>query len=173
MELTRKALLRAAVAFAFAWACTPEEQDPDDEGSDAGSDGGPGGDAGHDAGPGQQDAGGGDGGPDAGGPDGGHDAGHDAGPEDAGHDAGQTGPSCTENGTVVDIQTNHGHTLTVSKEDVIAGVEKTYDITGSSGHTHAVTLTAGDFAALAANNAVVVTSTEGSFHTHEVTVSCA
>lgn len=172
MDLTRKTLLRAGVAFAFAWACTPEEQDPDGDQGDAGHDAG-GGDAGGDAGhPPGGDAGG-DGGHDGGGDlfDGGEDGGHK---DDAGEDAGSNEPSCTQNGTVVEISANHGHDMVVSKEDVEAGVEKTYDIRGTSGHVHLVTLTAANFATLAANGAVQVNSTEeGSFHFHEVSVSCA
>ena len=56
-----------------------------------------------------------------------------------------------------------------------AGAEKVYDIGGASPHTHSVTLTAADFAQLAANTPVQVTSSEGGAgpHTHMVTVSCA
>lgn len=173
MELTRKTLLRAGVAFAFAWACTPEEQDPDGDHGDAGHDAG-GGDAGGDGGNPPGGDGGADGGQDAG-PGDLFDGGQDAGPkEDAGDDAGTGGPSCTQNGTVVVISANHGHELVVSKEDVEAGVEKTYDIRGVSGHVHLVTLTAAHFATLSANGAVQVNSTEeGSLHFHEVSVSCA
>ncbi len=81
--------------------------------------------------------------------------------------------NCVENGTRTSIGTNHGHSLTVSKEDVNAGSQKVYSIQGSSGHDHAVTLTAANFAALKNNNAISVTSTAGDGHTHSVTVSCA
>jgi len=70
------------------------------------------------------------------------------------------------------IGTNHGHTITVSLADVNAGVDKTYDITGSSPHTHMVTVTAADFTAIKAGTTRMVTSTSGGGHTHAVTVMC-
>lgn len=83
-------------------------------------------------------------------------------------------PDCLNAGTNVSISANHGHVLTVSKEDVAAGTQKSYDIEGSSGHSHTVTLTATHFASLASNQQVIVTSTpqDGGGHTHNVTVSC-
>lgn len=81
--------------------------------------------------------------------------------------------SCLDNGTNVTIGGNHGHVLAVSKDDVAAGVDKTYDITGASAHMHSVTVTAADFALLAANTAVMVTSTSGAQHTHTCTIVCA
>ena len=83
--------------------------------------------------------------------------------------------SCSGNGTSVTIGTNHGHTLVVSKADVTAGKEKTYDITGTSAHAHSVTITAAQFAQLQGNPAasVMVTSTTGGAHTHQVTIVCA
>lgn len=85
----------------------------------------------------------------------------------------ETTKSCVENGTSVSIGSNHGHTLSVSKSDVDAGSEKTYDIMGSSGHTHSVTVTSAHFASLKDNSSVNITSTSGNGHTHSVTVSCA
>lgn len=81
--------------------------------------------------------------------------------------------NCLANGTRTTIGTNHGHTLVVSKEDVNAGVQKVYSIMGSSGHDHAVTLTAANFTSLKNNNGITVTSTAGDGHTHSVSVSCA
>jgi hypothetical protein len=81
--------------------------------------------------------------------------------------------NCVENGTNSAISANHGHTLTVSKDDVTQGVEKTYSIEGSSDHNHNVTLTADDFVSLQGNNSITVGSTAGGGHTHNVTVSCA
>lgn len=71
------------------------------------------------------------------------------------------------------IGTNHGHSLIVSPADIAAAAEKTYDIMGSSAHTHSVTLTAAHFATLAGGTMVMVVSTSGSSHTHSVTVRCA
>lgn len=70
------------------------------------------------------------------------------------------------------IGSNHGHTLTVSRDDVTLAAERTYDIQGSSQHAHSVTLTAAHFAMLAANQSVTVQSTSGGGHTHSVTVTC-
>jgi hypothetical protein len=87
------------------------------------------------------------------------------GPSDGG------GSACTRvSPTIAD---NHGHTLTVPLADVTAGTERTYDIRGSSGHAHAVTLTAGNFATLRSGGVVNVRSTSGGGHIHDVTVRCA
>lgn len=74
---------------------------------------------------------------------------------------------CTET-----IALNHGHVLEVSVDDVNAGVEKVYDIMGSSIHTHTVTIGAADFALLAQGQPVMVVSSLGGMHTHNVTVTC-
>ena len=70
------------------------------------------------------------------------------------------------------IQGNHGHTLTVSLADVNAGVDKTYDIMGTSLHGHSVTLTAADFTMIKAGTTRMVVSTSGGGHTHPVNVTC-
>lgn len=77
-------------------------------------------------------------------------------------------PACAET-----IAGNHGHVLEVTAADVTAAVEKTYDITGSAGHAHSVTVTAADFATIAGGTSVQLVSTSGDGHTHTVTVSCA
>lgn len=81
-------------------------------------------------------------------------------------------PDCLNAGTNVSISDNHGHTLVVSKSDVATGVNKSYNIKGSSAHAHSVTITADHFTQLASNSTIIVTSTENG-HTHQVTVSCA
>jgi len=70
------------------------------------------------------------------------------------------------------ISANHGHSLVVSPADVAAGRAKTYSILGTSRHDHTVTLSAANFASLAAGRAVTVTSTNDAGHTHTVTVTC-
>lgn len=80
--------------------------------------------------------------------------------------------SCTLNGTAVTIAGNHGHTLVVSTADIAAAADKTYNIMGTSPHTHMVTITAAQFAMLAANTSITVVSTDA-LHTHSVTVACA
>ncbi|MDW3209574.1 MAG: hypothetical protein R8N23_06900 [Reichenbachiella sp.] len=86
---------------------------------------------------------------------------------------GDSSKSCIDNGTSISIDGNHGHSLTVSKADVDAGTAKTYDITGSSGHSHSVTVSSSNFASLKDNTSVNIDSTSGDGHTHSITVSCA
>lgn len=78
--------------------------------------------------------------------------------------------NCTTPAT--QIGTNHGHTITVSVADVTAAANKTYDITGSGGHAHSVTVTAAQFGQIAAGQTLNITSTSGGGHTHVVTVMC-
>ena len=70
------------------------------------------------------------------------------------------------------IGSNHGHTLVVPEADVLAAADVTYDISGTSGHTHSVTIGGADFAVLAAGGSLTLESTDGSSHTHSVTVTC-
>lgn len=70
------------------------------------------------------------------------------------------------------IGTNHGHTLAIPPADVEAGVQKAYDITGSSDHPHTVLITAAMFTTLKTARTLQVTSTNNSAHTHTVTVTC-
>ncbi len=72
----------------------------------------------------------------------------------------------------VAIGSNHGHTLVVSLTDVNAGVDKTYDIMGTSLHAHSVTITAADFTMIKAGTTRMFVSTTGSTHMHAVTVMC-
>ncbi len=83
--------------------------------------------------------------------------------------------SCQQNGTTTTIGNNHGHAfaMMVTKEDVIAGQEKTYNIQGVSPHPHTVTVTAAMFTMLQQNMQVTVTSSEDAAHTHVVTIRCA
>lgn len=80
--------------------------------------------------------------------------------------------ACLSNGTSSSIDSNHGHTLTVSVADIQAGVDKSYSIAGTAGHDHTVTLTASHFTSLSQSTSVQVTSSLNG-HTHTVTVSCA
>ena len=81
--------------------------------------------------------------------------------------------SCTMNGTISAIAENHGHVLVVSKADVVAGAQKSYDITGAADHPHTVMVTADMFTRLKGNTAVMTTSSNDSGHSHPVTVMCA
>jgi hypothetical protein len=73
------------------------------------------------------------------------------------------------------VAKNHGHALVVSPADVKAGVAKTYDLTGSSGHLHEITLTADDFKKLQAGDPVRMPSTrfDGRGHLHRVWLKAA
>jgi hypothetical protein len=86
-----------------------------------------------------------------------------------------TGKDCVVNGTTAQVSSNHGHAITVSMADVMAGVDKTYDIMGTATHTHSVTVTAANFASLMNNpdGSVMVTSTTANAHQHTVTLLCA
>jgi hypothetical protein len=96
-----------------------------------------------------------------------------------GDDAPATG-LCADNSvttTIVDNHPNGPHILDVPVADVLAAVEKTYDIQGNNtGHGHTVTVTADDFAALDSGTVVMLTSSDtgaaGNDHTHPVTLSC-
>lgn len=83
--------------------------------------------------------------------------------------------NCLQNGTVTAISSNHGHSLTVSKEDVNAGVEKSYTLSQATtdNHIHEVTISATQFSNLKSNNQITATSTSDTGHSHAVTVSCA
>lgn len=83
--------------------------------------------------------------------------------------------NCLENGThsTVASSAGHSHSLTVSKEDISAGVEKIYDLSNVNNHIHRVTISAAQFQSLQGNDSINVTSTSDSGHTHGVTVSCA
>lgn len=82
-------------------------------------------------------------------------------------------PAATCTTTTAAIGANHGHTITVSAADIMAGVDKTYDIKGSSAHPHSVMVSAAMFTMLKAGMAIMVTSTLVGGHTHAVTVTCA
>ncbi len=94
-------------------------------------------------------------------------------PPDAAATPTPTPKSCTTNGTGVTIGANHGHVMTVSKEDVTDGKQKTYNIQGTSTHPHTVVVTAAMFAMLKTGTSVMATSTTDSGHSHPITVSCA
>jgi hypothetical protein len=70
------------------------------------------------------------------------------------------------------IGTNHGHSMSLSAADVMAGVDKTYDIQGSSAHSHTVDISAEEFAGMTAGTVLSVTSSTDAGHAHEVTITC-
>ncbi len=71
------------------------------------------------------------------------------------------------------IASNHGHAITVSAADITAGVDKTYNITGTSAHQHSVTISAAMFTMLKAGMSILVTSSVGGAHSHSVMVTCS
>lgn len=82
--------------------------------------------------------------------------------------------NCLLNGaSASNITGNHGHSLTVSKEDVSAGVDKSYSIQGSANHPHQITVTAAQFNMLKNNSQILVNTSVNSDHSHTVTISCA
>ncbi len=89
-----------------------------------------------------------------------------------------TDVDCLSNGATADIGGfgPTSHALSVSPEDVRAGVAKTYEVFSPSNHPHNVTLTADHFASLQANQSVTVPVSifQGRFsdHTHNAVVSC-
>lgn len=81
---------------------------------------------------------------------------------------------CLANGAnATSISSNHGHTLSVSKEDIDAGVQKTYSIQGASGHNHSVVVSSANFNTLKSEKTISIESSRDSSHRHDVTVSCA
>lgn len=67
---------------------------------------------------------------------------------------GDCGDAGTAQALAVFITANHDHTLVVTMDDVTAGVAKSYDTAGNSGHPHWIQLTAEDFTVLAAGGTV-------------------
>ncbi len=94
----------------------------------------------------------------------------DAPPQQPMPDAPPSGTCATTNAA---ISSNHGHLAAVPAADVAAGVEKIYDIQGTSPHPHTITVTAAMFTMLKAGQTVTVTSSNDAAHTHNVTIMCA
>ncbi|TKC99576.1 hypothetical protein [Polyangium fumosum] len=74
---------------------------------------------------------------------------------------------------VARIGRNHGHAFTIVAADVLAGVDKTYDLTGTSGHPHTVTVTAADFKRIGAGQIVRLASSREGGHIHRLFLECA
>jgi hypothetical protein len=73
---------------------------------------------------------------------------------------------------VARIGKNHGHAFPIGVADVLAGVEKTYDLSGSSGHRHLVTVTPNDFSAVRRGERVRLASTKEGGHIHRLMLEC-
>jgi len=77
--------------------------------------------------------------------------------------------------TVIAMNHNHAFEMAVSAADVAAGLEKVYDIQGTAPHPHTLTITAADFADIAADGSKDIASSEDqgqALHSHMVTVTC-
>jgi len=85
---------------------------------------------------------------------------------------GASGNSCAAN-VVAEISCPHpvAHALTVPMADIMAGVDKMYDIKGASTHSHMLTLTAADFTTLKSGG-TVFKFTPSDNQPHCVTLSC-
>ena len=79
----------------------------------------------------------------------------------------QVSPSCRR------IQENHDHLLVIPDEDLVAGVEATYQTDGTSPHVHEVTITELLFEALSRAEAITAELMETEGHVHPVEVRCA
>jgi len=88
--------------------------------------------------------------------------------------SGEDGPEeCSANGEgdlAAEIQTNHGHTLTIPFADVEAGETKTYMLAGP--HEHTVEVDALVFEKLLDTGSATVSSSSADGHKHFVDLSC-
>jgi hypothetical protein len=84
-----------------------------------------------------------------------------------GDDEPEPDPKCQS-----EIANNHGHQLTISAADKMAGVAKIYDIQGTSAHSHTVSLDADDFKDLAAGTIVILPSSTDAGHSHDIEITC-
>jgi hypothetical protein len=176
-DLTRKEFLGLSLGLvAFAAGCGDDGGTGDDaagssSGAGSSGDGGPstntspgdssGGPGDSSGGPG--DSSGGPGDSSSGGPG-------DSSSGGPGDSTGDTGAGACV--TVTAVFDNHPHDLQIPIADIEAGVEMTYTAGGS--HDHDVTLTAGDFANLAAGQTIMVDAELGGGmpHPHVVTINC-
>ena len=88
-------------------------------------------------------------------------------------DDGGVGDGCTSTASA-NIGSNHGHSLSIPAGDINDGAGQDYDIEGTAGHSHTVSLSDDDMMRIAAGDNVSVTSSAGGgdAHSHAVTVSC-
>lgn len=93
---------------------------------------------------------------------------------DAGKPKGDGGSGCgsdlkLEGDTIAQ---NHGHVLTIKKDELAAKENKTFNIQGTADHPHDVTVSADQLARLRNGERVEVTSTNTNGHTHKMTLEC-
>jgi hypothetical protein len=167
MKLTRWQLLKAGLALAAARvvaACAssddvtapgrpPQDGDPLDDGSAGG---------GYDEPPEPRDTSASGAGGQAGAPGSGGAGGLGGSPP--------SGPTCGDDPVATPDHRWHPP-FAIPVADVLAGLEKIYSVP-SPNHTHEITVTAADFAALEQNGQITLTSTMQSGHTHQVVITC-
>jgi hypothetical protein len=90
-----------------------------------------------------------------------------------GTDAPKEEPKTQFSRVIGKVGKNHNHVFEVPFADVKAGAEKTYDIAGTSGHPHSVTLSAEDMKRLLAGEIVRTVSSKDRGHKHRVLARCA
>jgi hypothetical protein len=90
------------------------------------------------------------------------------GSDDSGGNGGGNGLSCGASS----ISNNHGHSLTIDEADLDSATDKTYSIMGTASHDHTVTFTVAQLGMLKNGQSVMVTSSVGAGHTHDVTAKC-
>ena len=78
-------------------------------------------------------------------------------------------PNPTGGDKVGDISANHGHTVMITGAQLTAGGDVTLQLTEGSGHTHSVSLAASEVVQIRGNTRVAKDSTNTSGHTHTVT----
>ena len=71
------------------------------------------------------------------------------------------------------IGSNHGHALSIPLAEALAGVAKSYNIKGASGHPHTVAVSVAQFKQLGAGAVLTIQSTVDAGHKHAVKISCA
>ncbi len=70
------------------------------------------------------------------------------------------------------VVSDHSHEITIPLADILAAEPGEYTMSLVDDHVHTIELTADDFEALLAGDAVTKTSSLDNSHTHDVTLSC-
>jgi hypothetical protein len=89
---------------------------------------------------------------------------------DDGGSAVDAGNTCTN--PVNQIESNHGHMITIPIADVNAGAAMTYTLSTGNGHTHTLAVNANQFTMIKNGQTLNITSSSASGHTHMVTIMC-
>jgi len=80
------------------------------------------------------------------------------------------GASCTT--PTSSISSNHGHVFAITLADVQAGTAKSYDIMGTSPHSHSVMVNATQMGQIKNGQTLNIDSSVGAGHSHTVTIMC-